>query len=268
MEQEAVSELSALCCETNSSNDHTPAPLLLKDSTTDDTMNSIHSHSSLNSLSEEPLNQFPPLCRRLVCTIPGNNRCIDCGTLNPEWASITYGILLCTPCAGRHRSFGVHVSKVRSLIMDNWSYSQIVAMLEGGNEQLHKFFERHSLIDDEDSSQSSSSTSSNNNKGNNQNGEATKSQTTKSNGTTNNLPIGGKNSSIMIDKRYHTNAAKFYRDQLAIHVQKCKQDGWKGRGVSRKKKRSVKSNINSVTTTISNVTHAITATDVNGDNDR
>ena len=69
MEQEAVSELSALCCEkTSSSHDPTPVSLSLRDSNIDDTTNSTHSFSSLNSLSEEPLNQFPPLCRRYVHT--------------------------------------------------------------------------------------------------------------------------------------------------------------------------------------------------------
>ncbi|OEU19566.1 Arf GTPase activating protein, partial [Fragilariopsis cylindrus CCMP1102] len=71
---------------------------------------------------------------------PGNLRCIDCGNCHPDWASVSYGILLCVRCSGRHRSYGVATSRVRSISMDNWSYSQVLSMLEGGNEQLHNFY--------------------------------------------------------------------------------------------------------------------------------
>ncbi|KAL7574997.1 hypothetical protein ACA910_010815 [Epithemia clementina (nom. ined.)] len=94
--------------------------------------------------------RFPSTCRRLVRSLPGNNRCLDCGAANPEWASVTYGCLLCLRCSGRHRSYGVALSTVRSIDMDHWTHTQILAMLEGGNEQLKSFYERHgmgSLVD-------------------------------------------------------------------------------------------------------------------------
>jgi len=88
---------------------------------------------------------FPPSCRKLLRQIPGNSQCIDCGNRNPDWASVTYGVLLCTVCSGRHRSYGVSVSRVRSITMDCWSHSQVLTMLEGGNEQLQNFFKRHDM---------------------------------------------------------------------------------------------------------------------------
>jgi hypothetical protein len=89
--------------------------------------------------------QFPRNCRRLLYEIPGNTHCIDCGNPNPEWASVTYGILLCVNCSGRHRSYGVNTSRVRSITMDAWSHNQVLALLEGGNHQMKRFFQRHQM---------------------------------------------------------------------------------------------------------------------------
>lgn len=40
--------------------------------------------------------------------IPGNEKCCDCGSNQPRWASINLGITLCIACSGVHRSLGVH----------------------------------------------------------------------------------------------------------------------------------------------------------------
>lgn len=90
-------------------------------------------------------NTFPVSCRRLVQNLPGNRRCCDCGAANPDWACVSYGTLVCMTCSGRHRSYGVQTSVVRSMTMDAWSHQHVLAMLEGGNHQMKGFFERHDL---------------------------------------------------------------------------------------------------------------------------
>jgi ADP-ribosylation factor GTPase-activating protein 1 len=80
---------------------------------------------------------------------------IDCGRNNPEWAAVSYGALVCLYvsygalvclyCSGNHRSLGVNVSTVRSITMDHWSADEILKVLEGGNRQLHTFYQGHSL---------------------------------------------------------------------------------------------------------------------------
>ncbi|KNZ52498.1 uncharacterized protein VP01_3553g2 [Puccinia sorghi] len=45
--------------------------------------------------------------------------CAECGKPNPRWASYSLGILICINCCGIHRSMGTHISKVRSLDLDD-----------------------------------------------------------------------------------------------------------------------------------------------------
>jgi len=52
--------------------------------------------------------------------ISENKLCFDCKGVSPKWASVNNGIFLCLKCAGIHRGFGVNISFVRSLTMDNW----------------------------------------------------------------------------------------------------------------------------------------------------
>lgn len=49
----------------------------------------------------------------LLRKVPGNDVCADCGSSEPDWASLNLGILLCIECSGVHRNLGVHISKVK-----------------------------------------------------------------------------------------------------------------------------------------------------------
>ncbi len=40
---------------------------------------------------------------------PENKLCFECQKVNPQWASVPFGIIICLECAGSHRALGVHL---------------------------------------------------------------------------------------------------------------------------------------------------------------
>ena len=155
---------------------------------------------------EEKYHSFPKACLTLLKSLEGNSQCVDCGDNDPQWATVSYGALLCLQCSGQHRSLGVQTSSVRSVTMDHWSHSQVLALLEGGNAQLKDFFSRHQLAPES--------------KCYSEFRESPQGLITKENVT------------LM---RYKTKAAQFYRQQLTLHVEKVLNSGdYKGREASRR----------------------------------
>uniref|UniRef100_A0AAQ4QSA5 ArfGAP with GTPase domain, ankyrin repeat and PH domain 2 n=1 Tax=Gasterosteus aculeatus aculeatus TaxID=481459 RepID=A0AAQ4QSA5_GASAC len=71
----------------------------------------------------------------------GNHLCVDCEAPNPTWASLNLGALICIECSGIHRNLGTHLSRVRSLDLDDWpgELTQVLAAI--GNHTANNLWE-------------------------------------------------------------------------------------------------------------------------------
>jgi hypothetical protein len=52
---------------------------------------------------------FPPECVFFLRLLPENDKCLDCGASNPQFANTNFGILLCLHCCERHCQIGFQV---------------------------------------------------------------------------------------------------------------------------------------------------------------
>ena len=77
---------------------------------------------------------------------PHNTTCADCRSPNPLWASVSLDLLpmvifICINCSGWHRSLGSHISKVKSVELDDWTEDQIGLANDTGNFKCNLYWE-------------------------------------------------------------------------------------------------------------------------------
>lgn len=50
---------------------------------------------------------------------------------------------MCNSCATIHRGMGSHISRIKSVKLDNWDRTQVSCMEENGNEKVRLVYEKH-----------------------------------------------------------------------------------------------------------------------------
>uniref|UniRef100_A0A667ZP57 Arf-GAP with GTPase, ANK repeat and PH domain-containing protein 3 n=1 Tax=Myripristis murdjan TaxID=586833 RepID=A0A667ZP57_9TELE len=76
-----------------------------------------------------------------IRNVRGNSFCVDCDAPNPDWASLNLGALICIECSGIHRNLGTHLSRVRSLDLDDWPVELSMVMTAIGNTMANSVWE-------------------------------------------------------------------------------------------------------------------------------
>ncbi|KAG6544605.1 hypothetical protein Mapa_014027 [Marchantia paleacea] len=79
-----------------------------------------------------------------------NRRCINCGSLGPQYVCTTFSIFVCTNCSGLHREF---THRIKSVSMAKFTAEEVKSLQAGGNERGREIFlkdfdlQRNSLPD-------------------------------------------------------------------------------------------------------------------------
>ncbi|XP_054778339.1 probable ADP-ribosylation factor GTPase-activating protein AGD14 isoform X2 [Prosopis cineraria] len=100
-----------------------------------------------NRLKEDEKNER--IIRGLL-KLQENRRCINCGSLGPQYVCTNFWTFVCTNCSGIHREF---THRVKSISMAKFTSQEASALQEGGNQRAKEIYfkewdpHRHSLPD-------------------------------------------------------------------------------------------------------------------------
>lgn len=82
-----------------------------------------------------------------LLALPENAICSDCTSRGPCWVSLDFGVFICFNCSGKlislgeHRALGMHITRVRSCKIDNWTQEELDLMQSIGNERANLYWE-------------------------------------------------------------------------------------------------------------------------------
>lgn len=109
-----------------------------------DTKQSLNMNATAGSSAKRNIKSQDTLIDLVMRQHESNSLCCDCGNSETvEWISISLLCVLCIKCSGVHRSMGSHISKVRSLTLDNFTSPEILHLLQNNvsNANVNSIYE-------------------------------------------------------------------------------------------------------------------------------
>lgn len=97
----------------------------------------------MNSVKEEKHDKYEI---KNIMMIEGNERCVDCGSDDPQYASMNNAVFVCLNCAGYHRNLGESISLIKSLTKDHFNDMSLKMLYLGGNVRFIQNLEDFHLI--------------------------------------------------------------------------------------------------------------------------
>lgn len=104
---------------------------------------------TLESLSPVSIQSRTPMPEKdylaLLRTIPNsdNNMCVDCGsTESVEWVSVNFLVVFCVRCSSSHRHLGSHISRIKSLKLDNFENENELLLRYINNRMVNEYLEQ------------------------------------------------------------------------------------------------------------------------------
>jgi hypothetical protein len=99
---------------------------------------------------DEPAVALSRLRLEAVLKRDGNERCFQCETRRPQWASLNNGVLLCFDCAGVHRTgdrwaLPIETSHLRSVRLDVLSDEHVRCLEVAGNARVRHLWDAASV---------------------------------------------------------------------------------------------------------------------------
>ena len=79
-----------------------------------------------------------------LLSIPGNNKCLECGNTSIEWVSFPTSIFLCQSCSREHKSFSKKET-IKSLSISEFTERELSKLSIGGNDRYLSILKEYNI---------------------------------------------------------------------------------------------------------------------------
>jgi len=79
-----------------------------------------------------------------LLSLPGNNKCLECGNTSLEWVSFPTSIFLCQSCSREHKSFSKKET-IKSLSISEFTEKELSKLSIGGNDRYLSLLKEYNI---------------------------------------------------------------------------------------------------------------------------